>query len=435
MESSRLVRMAKLSLFAIAICLPLSATAQTSFKAYNVNFPNFPFADNKVGVRYFDASFGATGLPATDGDALLLFDPVEYAGRLAATGEITVPSKLPEMRLPFVGSGLDVSYVADDIGEVFEWEVVEAGSGDTFHVVASGSVDTNSGGGGFAAASASLVPQGTLPTDRIYMLRLKATDTDGLGGGGNWRVFIDSVDVYDNSALTYDDDSNFSGNWDYNEPSNWDIGFADNGFYEATRSGTPAIDESVDISFDGTSIVVTGMQWGDTDVSPTGEFRVTGSYDWEIDGGLYGSGTIDASLDVSTGIRWPELVVNHLPSGPHTLTLTNTGNAGAFASLGYMILDSIATFDSGITLVPGDYDGDSDVDDDDYLVWASSFGDSVTLFTGADGNGDGKIDAADYTVWRDNYGTVPSAGAAVPEPAAFASAMAVLGGFGFVRRR
>jgi Planctomycete extracellular len=59
--------------------------------------------------------------------------------------------------------------------------------------------------------------------------------------------------------------------------------------------------------------------------------------------------------------------------------------------------------------LPGDYDRDNDVDQDDYLYWKQHFGLTVPAFSGADGNGNGMVDAADYTVWRDNLGSmVPS---------------------------
>lgn len=47
-----------------------------------------------------------------------------------------------------------------------------------------------------------------------------------------------------------------------------------------------------------------------------------------------------------------------------------------------------------------DYDGDLDVDLDDYGVFASTFGSAVDLR--ADGNNDGVVNAADYSVWRDS---------------------------------
>jgi glucose/arabinose dehydrogenase len=85
-------------------------------------------------------------------------------------------------------------------------------------------------------------------------------------------------------------------------------------------------------------------------------------------------------------------------------------------------------------LLPGDYDADGDVDDDDYQEWKNAFGTSAAL---PDGNGNGIVDAADYTVWRDNLGrsvhdpagaAASAAGqAAVPEPAASALCAPLLG--------
>ena len=74
----------------------------------------------------------------------------------------------------------------------------------------------------------------------------------------------------------------------------------------------------------------------------------------------------------------------------------------------------------------GDYDGDQDVDGDDYLVWRRDFG--LTSAAAADGNNDGVVNAADYAVWRKNAvansaGLVVSDAAAVPEPSAIALAL------------
>lgn len=68
--------------------------------------------------------------------------------------------------------------------------------------------------------------------------------------------------------------------------------------------------------------------------------------------------------------------------------------------------------------LPGDYDGDGDVDSSDYAEWVNSYGTTVSApDEGADGNEDGMIDAADYTVWRDNFAASASASAlTVPEP-------------------
>jgi len=57
-------------------------------------------------------------------------------------------------------------------------------------------------------------------------------------------------------------------------------------------------------------------------------------------------------------------------------------------------------------VLPGDYDADGDVDNDDYDVWKMTFGDQLRATpVPADGNGNGVVDAADYTVWRNNLGS------------------------------
>jgi hypothetical protein len=76
-------------------------------------------------------------------------------------------------------------------------------------------------------------------------------------------------------------------------------------------------------------------------------------------------------------------------------------------------------------VMDGDFDGNGITDEDDYTLWASSYGSTATPGTGADGNGDGVVNAADYTVWRDAFAAA-SATAAVPEPTTVAMALAGL---------
>ena len=72
--------------------------------------------------------------------------------------------------------------------------------------------------------------------------------------------------------------------------------------------------------------------------------------------------------------------------------------------------------------VPGDFNADGVVDEDDYGLWRQTFGSTTDLR--ADGNGDNVVDAADYSVWRDNAGERLRIGsrppafveATVPEP-------------------
>ncbi|MGD9634098.1 MAG: hypothetical protein AB7G28_13370 [Pirellulales bacterium] len=66
----------------------------------------------------------------------------------------------------------------------------------------------------------------------------------------------------------------------------------------------------------------------------------------------------------------------------------------------------------------GDFNADGQVNEQDYVVWRSTFGSSTILYgSGADGNYNGKIDAADFTIWRN--GMIEGGGAIiVPEPSA-----------------
>jgi hypothetical protein len=68
--------------------------------------------------------------------------------------------------------------------------------------------------------------------------------------------------------------------------------------------------------------------------------------------------------------------------------------------------------------VPGDFNGDGNVDTADYTIWADNYtgsgGTGGTPSTG-DANGDGAVDTADYTIWADSYNGSSAVGA-VPEP-------------------
>jgi hypothetical protein len=83
----------------------------------------------------------------------------------------------------------------------------------------------------------------------------------------------------------------------------------------------------------------------------------------------------------------------------------------------------------------GDYDGDGDTDESDYLVWSTTLGSTGKVR--ADGNGDQIVDAADYILWRKMAGAGGAGGAAttasVPEPTfatiLFAAALLIVGRF------
>lgn len=98
-------------------------------------------------------------------------------------------------------------------------------------------------------------------------------------------------------------------------------------------------------------------------------------------------------------------------------------------------------FSNPFVTLPGDYNGDGEVDGTDYEVWRSNFGDSTALL--ADGNGDGIVNTSDYVIWRNNVGRTwhdlaPGTGAgtaAVPEPASIALAFLATLGWMTIRRQ
>jgi hypothetical protein len=64
----------------------------------------------------------------------------------------------------------------------------------------------------------------------------------------------------------------------------------------------------------------------------------------------------------------------------------------------------------------GDFDGDGDVDANDFTVWNTTVG--ATGKVRADGNGDRIVDAADYVLWRKFASADSGSGSSVtvPEP-------------------
>jgi hypothetical protein len=65
--------------------------------------------------------------------------------------------------------------------------------------------------------------------------------------------------------------------------------------------------------------------------------------------------------------------------------------------------------------LPGDFDGDGDVDGADFVVWQTNFpkASGATIVDG-DADGDGDVDGADFVVWQTNFPYAPSPGIAAP---------------------
>ncbi len=370
------------SLLAVGL-LHSAAQSQTVYEAFNLN----PEGTSRVGIRYFNSSFGVQQNPwasiALDGESLLLRDPV-WIGLPPENPPIPIPASgtfafKPEARFAFSGTGLDIVHIRDNAGEPFVWQIVDGGSGNNYNVVAQGTVDTYTSSNTPFLETVPVAPQGSLDPNKVYMLRTWITDTDN--SLVKRRVFYDSFNVYNDSAkFSIDDNSNLSGNWTFSE--NWDPAAPDDNSYEGDFAATPGPGETIDFNFNGTGLVVYGR----------GQSGVSGAYNWEIDGGAGGSGMVDQSLDSDYSVRWPELLVNGLSPGPHTLKITVIGTNAA-----------------------GDYNNNGFVDAADYTVWRDNLGSSIALTNeNPAATTPGVVDQEDYDFWVSRFGSQTSSGAFGP---------------------
>jgi hypothetical protein len=104
-------------------------------------------------------------------------------------------------------------------------------------------------------------------------------------------------------------------------------------------------------------------------------------------------------------------------------------NGGTAAN---MVLNSISVTRQ---FIPGDFDGDDDVDGADFVAWQTNFpkASGATRAQG-DADADGDVDGADFVVWQTNFPTAPGS-AVVPEPASFCLAALSVLPWTLVRRR
>jgi len=135
---------------------------------------------------------------------------------------------------------------------------------------------------------------------------------------------------------------------------------------------------------------------------------VTGT--WPTDNGDGSIRLIDFGNDPTVGESW---------------ALSTTIDGFSFSAAG--ISGTITIHPGGDLGTPGtfgvetandaDFDGDNDVDGNDFLIWQRGLGVGATNGTG-DADGNGVVDAADLAVWRTQFGGPPavSAASAVPEP-------------------
>ena len=105
----------------------------------------------------------------------------------------------------------------------------------------------------------------------------------------------------------------------------------------------------------------------------------------------------------------------------------NGGRLAYLADFGFASQDSFVTMLAPAE--PGDYNGNGNVNANDYSVWRAAFD---TADAWSDGNGNGAADAADYVMWRAHAATQATAGLSgasgtnVPEPTSSCLALVML---------
>ncbi len=152
------------------------------------------------------------------------------------------------------------------------------------------------------------------------------------------------------------------------------------------------------------------------------------------------SGTLDTGVAIGLWEIVGQVELSD-PNQTYTITQTSTENPGFVSMRGFGVMwEFVSGLDS---LLPGDADGDGDVDLADFTILRNNFGVDMgaTVMTG-DFNGDGTVDLADFTILRNNFGTTSDSDIAaidawyasvVPEPTTLG--LAGVAGLGLLRRR
>ncbi len=173
--------------------------------------------------------------------------------------------------------------------------------------------------------------------------------------------------------------------------------------------------------------------WGRTDLSQ----NTLGGVTELARGGTLGTMGYSANTDYALVIQYTPTRLIIKVDGVEQVNITGAFADGRFGL--YTNIQGVATgpvFSNFSVENLGDYDADTDVDGNDFLVWQQQLGLMGNL--PADGDGGGVVDAADLLIWKFNYGTAGAASDTafgVPEPPASALLMGLVWlGFGFVLR-
>lgn len=175
--------------------------------------------------------------------------------------------------------------------------------------------------------------------------------------------------------------------------------------------------------------VYAGLQAGPVWTAGTGGMvdpsQLLGWYDFPFDPNHSGTHTNEDILDDMSQGAGSIGFVAPLESGVYTFMFQTSTT-----QIRYGLNFSISTADASI---PGDFNGDLEVDGDDLFVWKGAYGRTPA----ADATFDNVSDGADFLVWQRNYGMTfaTPAAQAVPEPAMATLALSAFAAFAARRRR
>ena len=124
-----------------------------------------------------------------------------------------------------------------------------------------------------------------------------------------------------------------------------------------------------------------------------------------------GNGLATASVNQTTnGFTWVSLGTHFFDAGQRTITLNALLSSGGTA----VNADAVRIVLTAGTEPNGDFDGDNQVDGQDFLAWQRGLGATDATPEQGDANGDGNVDANDLAIWQEQFGMV------TPPPAAAA---------------
>jgi hypothetical protein len=161
-----------------------------------------------------------------------------------------------------------------------------------------------------------------------------------------------------------------------------------------------------------------------------GTIQGTGDLDGDT---VFNNDRVFSSANGSAAYREGDTVSAMFGGSTYNWTISYTGNI-AWTDPATSSVSAITGAGSGVDVVlighssvlapaeDADFDGDNDVDGNDFLIWQRGLG--VGTSSTGDANGDGTVNGADLTIWRNQFGGAPIAAAAgaVPEPSALALA-------------